>query len=317
MRDNPLQFAVVREDPRVEQALIEATGASRVLLVASGGCTALTLRATHPEVALRLFDFNPAQLAHVRAKQAARHADAPVFNVGNANPDGLNAAGNFESLFAGLRRFVEDFCVPPEELTTAFEEESKLAGTVARLTEHRYWPVAFSLFLSDPLLNTMFGPAATQHAAPGSYPGYFQRAFERGLRRPDAFNNYFLHHLLLGRYVERPAAWPDYLQHPASGAPLDLVEGALEEVPDLDGFDLIALSNLPDWMNDAEITALATTLENTRPGAHVLFRQLNNDRDLGAALGPRWTPRPMLAAELFERDRSLFYDRLLVYRRDS
>ena len=68
MRDNKVQFAVVREDPMVEAELIRLTGANDVLLVASGGCTALTLQALFPDLHITLFDFNPAQLEWVRKK---------------------------------------------------------------------------------------------------------------------------------------------------------------------------------------------------------------------------------------------------------
>ena len=40
------KFAVVREDPNVEHALCRQRGAGSVLVVASGGCTALTLAAS-------------------------------------------------------------------------------------------------------------------------------------------------------------------------------------------------------------------------------------------------------------------------------
>ena len=37
MRNNDVQFAVVREDPMVEAELVRLTQASNVLLIASGG----------------------------------------------------------------------------------------------------------------------------------------------------------------------------------------------------------------------------------------------------------------------------------------
>src|SRR5690349_17004226 len=71
MELNPVKFAVVREDPLVEDALVRRFGARRVLLIASGGCTALSLRALHPELELTLLDPNPAQLERVERKAAA------------------------------------------------------------------------------------------------------------------------------------------------------------------------------------------------------------------------------------------------------
>ena len=50
MRDNDVQFAVVREDPMVEAELVRLTKASHVLLITSGGCTALTLQALFPDL---------------------------------------------------------------------------------------------------------------------------------------------------------------------------------------------------------------------------------------------------------------------------
>ena len=61
MKDNPIQFAVVREDPLIEAEVIRASGAERMLLVGSGGCTALTLQTLFPNLALTLVDPNPAQ----------------------------------------------------------------------------------------------------------------------------------------------------------------------------------------------------------------------------------------------------------------
>ena len=40
MRDNPVQFAVVREDPLIEIEILERHHCQQLLLSASGGCTA-------------------------------------------------------------------------------------------------------------------------------------------------------------------------------------------------------------------------------------------------------------------------------------
>ncbi|HBP18649.1 MAG TPA: hypothetical protein DEA08_12795, partial [Planctomycetes bacterium] len=69
----PLAFALVREDPLQDQALVRQLAAERgsglaVLQIASGGCTAALL-AREPAVAqLHLVDANPAQLALNRLK---------------------------------------------------------------------------------------------------------------------------------------------------------------------------------------------------------------------------------------------------------
>ena len=198
MRNNDVQFAVVREDPMVEAELVRLTKARNVLLIASGGCTALTLQALFPDLHITLVDFNPAQLERVRQKmRALRDIDVATrhrkFNIGTSDPSGLNQNGNFESLFRGLREFIFSLVADAAEIRALFEEKDRLAEVSEILFSNKYWSVAFDLYFSDTLLHTMFGPDATQHAETGSYPRYFQTLFEKGLTSLNAFDNYFLH----------------------------------------------------------------------------------------------------------------------------
>jgi S-adenosylmethionine-diacylglycerol 3-amino-3-carboxypropyl transferase len=212
---------------------------------------------------------------------------------------------------------VYDLVIPRSELEAAFRGELDFGATVERLLADRYWPVAFSMYFCDELLRTMFGTAAVQNAPPGSYPRYFQAAFERGLRAPGARANRFLHHALLGCYIDVPGGWPPYLEG-AETAPAspEALHGGLADVPDLTRFDLLSLSNIADWMSPSEVHDLAQVLdERARSGAVLVARSLNNSRRLTDALGPRWCTDDDLAAELLARDQSLFYSRLTVARR--
>src|SRR6185312_4760573 len=122
-----------------------------------------------------------------------------------------------------------------------------------QLFAHKYWPVAFDLHFSDSLLHAMFGPAAVQHAPKGSYPRYFQAAFEHGLMAPGAAENYFLHHVFLGCYRDHGPSLPPYLTRPVPRLELELVQTTAEALPDLGRHDLVSLSNIFDWMSEAEI----------------------------------------------------------------
>jgi S-adenosylmethionine-diacylglycerol 3-amino-3-carboxypropyl transferase len=290
------QFAIVREDPEVEAALLDGVGAA--LVVASGGCTALTLARRFPHLSVTAFDINPAQIAHCREKAAETEA---------RRLDVLDQRGAFEGLFRILRGVITEFVAPPEELEAFFAGD---AGLAARWFAHQYWPTAFALAFSDPLLHTMFGPDATQHAVPGSYPAYFQRAFERGLARADAARNPFLQHVFLQRHVEPP----EYLGRPGD---VEWLLGDLLAVPSLDRFGLISLSNVFDWSGDDLVERWATHLGEVRPGGVVVMRQLNNGRDLRRFFAPAFTFDDALGAELLARDRSLFYERIEVARRAS
>ncbi|WP_407692958.1 DUF3419 family protein [Pyxidicoccus xibeiensis] len=309
-----LKFAVVREDPELELALVARTKARAVLTVASGGCTLLTLARRHPELDLVGFDFNPRQLAHVREKaQGLGRLPLERFSVGDADPAGLNQRGEFEGLFRTLRHFVEEFVAPASELAAFFAPATSAGERGALLSRwfgSPYWPVAFDLALAAPFLHAMFGPSATQHAEPGSYPGYFRSVFERGLRREDAPRNPFLQHVLLGRYLPEDA--PEYLRadRPLT---LSLVEGSLPDVPGLGRFDVVSLSNIFDWSDDTLVASWAALLSReARPGCAVLCRQLNNRRDLRRFFEPAFEFDDALGAELLGRDRSLFYERIEV-----
>ena len=328
-----LKFAVVREDPRVEIGAFEALGVepTKLLLIASGGCTAFALQTALPRAEMTLVDPNPAQIEHVRRKRARLESGALLsdFNVGTDDPDGLSECGEFEALFRTLRCFIHEFVAPYEDWRAFFD-----GGELPDLAQ-KYWPVAFHLAFSDPFLNAMFGPDATQHAEPGSYPDYFRSVFESGLRRDVARDNPFLHHVLLGHYLERPAALPEFLveapQPPKGGAlrgrasraaraPVSesaddrftYVQATIDQV-DLGGYDFIGLSNVFDWMEADRVAEVMEKLRTeTRPGTVVLWRQLNNDRNLPAQLRGTFTFDDALGQRLQARDRSLFYSRIHV-----
>jgi S-adenosylmethionine-diacylglycerol 3-amino-3-carboxypropyl transferase len=306
-----LSFAVVREDPELEAALVRQFGAREVLVVGSGGCTALSLTAWFPWLSVTAFDINPAQLDHLRQKhQAALRQDRPLLNVEDGSEAGLNQRGEFEKLFRLLRTGGEQLVAPGGELGRFFDPSCEERGALAeRWFASPYWSPLFTSIFHDALLRAMFGPAATQHAEPGSYAGYFQRVFERGLRRPGAHRNPFLQHVFLGCY--RREDEPGYLQGPPRMP--TLVQGSLLQVPSLGRYQLFSLSNVLDWSDDEEAERWGRALcEEAPEGSVVLLRQLNNRRDLRRFFAPRFTFDDGLGQRLFEEDRSLFYERIEV-----
>ncbi len=297
MRDNPVQFAVVREDPAVELALLARYSAPRVLLVGSGGCTALTIASALPDADILLVDMNRAQLALVRRKVEALAAGVTEGDWALDEDDAaaLDGCGNFESLFRVFRTILHEFVASDAEILEV------VRGTrgVTALTEASYWPVAFEMCFADAPLVAMFGPAAVQHAPKGAYPAYFQRAIGEGLSAADRATNRFLHQFLLGRTL--PEARPPFLTSPPAAPCFDYRQSRVEEVPGLDRFDLVSLSNVMDWMPDDAAEALCRhAAAHMRVGATVVWRQLYNPKDY----------RPFFSEFSWERtvpDRSLFY----------
>ncbi len=305
-----LQFAVVREDPRLEAGIVHDRQPRRILLVASGGCTALHLRAQFPALDIVLVEPNPAQLAHVQRKlDALAKPDSALFNVGNEAPDGLHECGNFERLFRLFRAVLDLFVVPlAERRRRCADPQADWRDVI----ENPYWPVAFATAFSDEMLLAMFGRAAIQHARPGSYPGYFRQRLELGLVAADRATNPWLHHVLLGQYLEDRGAWPPFLQEPPRDRrPFPTLPCDLLRVASFAEFDFVHLSNVLDWMDDGACRTLAKRLgHELRPGAAVLWRQLNDPRDLVGCFGEAFTFDAARDAALAARERSLFYDQV-------
>lgn len=314
--DNRVQFAIVREDPEVERAVIDHVHAKTALLIASGGCTAFTLAAQRPDVSLTLLDMNDAQLDLVRTKHAALIAHAAwceertrLFCTDGA----LNGCGNFESLFRGWRAVLDDLVMPDGDRHTVLLRD----GERGRLTQNKYWPESFEMFFGDAMLEAMFTSAATQHAPRGSYPTYFQNVIERGLARSDASKNPWLHHVLLGHYVD--GVLPTYLgaTYDAS-ASFAYVHASIADAPHFGAFDVVSLSNLFDWMPSDAIANVARRLVNEcHAGAAVIVRQLNNCAPVEELFAPAFTLDAALSSELHANDRSMFYQRLLVLVRNA
>ena len=177
-----LLFAVTREDPQVEAALINPTDS--VLTVASGGCTPLSLQAKYPSLRVTAFDTNSAQLEHIEEKiKTVSMGHLARLNVEYNGPNTLNQLGEFEALFRLLRQAWLEFICPESELQQYFSGKLSLLEQqemVQRWMSSQYWLAPFHASLNDPFLHLMFSEKATQHAGPHSYPSYFADRISAG-----------------------------------------------------------------------------------------------------------------------------------------
>ncbi|CAO4839716.1 MAG: hypothetical protein CNLJKLNK_00869 [Holosporales bacterium] len=307
MINNPIQFSVVREDPVIEEKIIQKYNYKKILLIGSGGCTAFHLKSIVDNLDITLIDGNPFQLDLIKNKQAAlnQKVDLQKFNVGTSNPLNFNACGNFESLFSMWRKFINEFVATYDDLMDVVLK-NRMPDFIFK---NPYWKTSFELFFSDNLLVTMFTENAIQHAGKGSYPSYFKNVFETGLLREDKATNYFLHHLLFGCYLEH--ALPLYLTSKKMFSIDTFCLAKAQDFKNYAEFDLISFSNIFDWMSkDDSIPFLVSVQKNLKKGASILLRQLNNDN-------------VYLFDESFNRyninlkdDRSLFYNTISYYRKE-
>lgn len=312
MKTNPIQFAVVREDPQIEMDIVSQFQLKRATLIGSGGCTFFCLKALNPAIEISLIEPNAAQIALTKAKIEAFKTSKDLrqqFGIENAHGKSLIECGNFESLFRQFRFFAQEFIISESEIEESFRADSPQIWE--QVFTHRYWQTAFDLFFSDSILRTMFGEAAIQHAPKNSYPAYFRRVLEKGLRRKDAACNYFLHHIFLGRYLADENALPYYLVNLPKNFDFEIFNGFAQDYDGWTGKQLAHFSNIFDWCDEAIVRKIiGRAAENLEKGSVVVFRQLNNYKNYRALFGRafRWLD----TRETLENDRSLFYEKIEI-----
>ena len=313
MKKNPIQFAVVREDPQIEMDIVTIFQLDRATLIGSGGCTAFSLKALNPAIEITLIEPNGAQIELIEEKihVLKTHRKEELhkkFGVGDANHESLIEGGNFESLFRQLRFFVQEFILSEAEIEQTFK--SAAPPLWPEVFAHPYWPVAFDLFFSDALLKTMFGEAAIQHAPQNSYPAYFRKALEKGLQRADFRRNYFLHHIFLGRYLRDENCLPFYLVNLPEDFEFEFFNGLAQSFGGFTGRQLAHFSNIFDWCDERTVRQIAAAAASLEAGSVVVFRQLNNRKNYREFFGQnfRWSE----TAEIVRRDRSLFYEKIEI-----
>lgn len=348
----PVAFAQVREDARVDLNVLARLGDRdlRVLMIASGGCTAAALAATGAVGHLHLVDVNPAQVALARLKlhllRASGPSDrrailghaplpagerAPRLAAALSNLDlpaealgpsavvaevGPDHAGRYERLFAEFRN---ELTPAADELTGLLRlrdpaEQARRAAADAPLG--RALDEAFDRTMDLPILVCLFGSAATQNGRE-PFARHFARRTRHALATLPAADNPYLWQVLAGRYPEGSAApWLD-ASAPArmprvrtSTCPMDVALAAVDGP-----YDLVHLSNVLDWLTpDQASRTLDLARSALRPGGLAIVRQLNSTLEV-PALGGQFDWLAADAAALHAGDRSYFYRSLHLGRR--
>jgi S-adenosylmethionine-diacylglycerol 3-amino-3-carboxypropyl transferase len=339
----PLAFAQVREDSLIDLAVVERLQRpARVLMVASGGCTAALLAASGKADWLHLVDPNRAQIALTRLKlmmlaeiepgargqilghapmppqarkkwladaldrlELAADALGPVDFVVDAGPD---YSGRYERVFLALCAALGEHVQEMEAVLRLSDPRRQQALFAPETPLGQALDAALAQVMALPNLVRLFGREATQNPLQD-----FQRHFSERLRHVvstlPAASNPYLWQMLLGRYPEAmPVAWlaaPRAAKHPRVTWECDFMLPVLER--SAGSFDFVHLSNILDWLPAARA---AETLRHAsaalRPGGCVLVRQLNSSLDI-RALGPQFRWQDDAGRELHERDRSFFY----------
>jgi Protein of unknown function (DUF3419) len=266
----------MHEDWAIEARVLPP--ASRVLCIASAGCTALALAARGHET--HAVDVNPAQVAYVRSRMLGEP-------VRDGAAERLLAAGRRLARLAGLSTAVIARFLAmddPVEQEAAWRE--RVAGRRLRF--------AASAALSRPALCAVYARDLVR-SLPAGFGRVVLERVRRGVGRHPNRSNPYLHRLLAGAACEDPLdpsppqLWlevTDVLRH-------------LRRCPPA-AFDGFALSNVLDGADPRYGHAVAAEVRRTaRPGAVVVLRTFAEPSGPAAA---RW------AAE----DRSMLWGGVVV-----
>ena len=246
--DGPLMFAQVREDPCVEMQALAPALEGTIVVVSSGGCTALSLLAAGAHRVVGV-DLSRAQNHVVELKCAAVRAldrlDAIAFLGGQPMPAvrrrrlygvlsplltssartywdgrrdaveaGVLRAGKSERFIALVAAVVAHVVVRAGGVSALLGAESVDAQRkiFARSWAGWRWRALFAVLLNRWTFSRAYHPSFFAHVENPSFARHFRHLAERALTELPARDNYFLHEMLTGRYpVREPLGVPPYL----------------------------------------------------------------------------------------------------------
>jgi S-adenosylmethionine-diacylglycerol 3-amino-3-carboxypropyl transferase len=330
----------VREDPRLDARVIDVVARAaarpvRVLMIASGGCTALSLLGAPSVASVDAVDGNPAQLHLVELRRQALIALPLAAQLGLM---GADAAWSGEARLAAYEQLRPSLPAPTRSFWDARRTEvafgpgragrfEALFRELARAVDPARpdgpgWRDAFDRVFERGRLARTFGPEAVDYSMDRPFSAHFAAAFAAALGRWRVDENYFLSQIFEERYLDGPDGAPPSLQAETQARIRALGTGRLHlhahrldaALAALPGpWDVIHNSNISDWMPVPELEAmLARERALLAPGGAVIGRRLNGDHHLGAVMARQLDVDGALGAELLAADRSFFYREVVV-----
>jgi S-adenosylmethionine-diacylglycerol 3-amino-3-carboxypropyl transferase len=356
-RADKLYFAQVREDPLLEIEALEPREDGTFVVVSSGGCTALSLLARGAGKVIAV-DLNSTQNHLVALKAAAvqsidrenlfaflgsgtmnpavrlvnyatlrRRLDRAATTYWDANQDmiarGVLNAGVSERFIRLVGRVVRATVHPKSRIGRLFacrtlDEQRELYH---REWNNRRWRMLFSILLNRWAFDRAYDPRFFENVSNPSFAAHFRKLFEHALCEIPVATNYFLHHMLRGKYpVGVEGGLPPYLETGAltGDEDLELVDGGFAaflatcEDESVDGF---ALSNICEWLNEGEVAELFSQIERVaKPDARVCFRNFVGHTEVPAAFRASIQEDRDAGIDAITRDRSCLQSRIAICR---
>ena len=311
---NSVLFAVNREDHYVEYDVINRLDPSRMLMIGSGGCIALSIKTTYPNLDLNVIDINPHQLTHINKKsKAVQCSDLKELNVHTKNDSCLNQAGEFDSMFQELRNsFIESVSSKKEVLSFFDSDLSDMSRSIIleKWINHNNISAPFQNVFNDININKVFSDEATKHGSPGSYISYMKNKILTGLNKKDSHHNPFLQHIFLG-YYQSDNAFP-YMKS-KNKLDIPMIEGSILNLDNIYSYDVVSLSNIFDWSSDTVVKTHARYLSQMKKGSAIIIRQINNHKNWIEIFNDYFIEDKNFDSYWQEHDRSMFYDHIRLF----
>ena len=307
-------FGVSREDHKVEASIIKKNNYKNLLTVCSGGCVPLSLKALFPDLNVVAYDINPNQIDHCKKKiEAVLRKDFSQLNTREGGDLSLNQSGKFEEMFQVLRESFIKNVTQDKTIKSFFSKNTSKKDRqkiLASWVNHKNIKVPFQDTFSDIMIEKVFGNHATKQGVPGSYVSYFQRKIMTSFAKEKSNQNPFLQHVFLG-YYRSENAFP-YMTTKLRPI-IEFFQGNVCDVPNLQGFDMISLSNLFDWSDKSFIRQCIKRLGRIKSGSSILLRQLNNHKEWYSFFGEGFIEDKDFDKYWQEKDRSIFYDHFRLF----
>ena len=311
---NSVLFAVNREDHYVEYDVINRLDPSRMLMIGSGGCIALSIKTTYPNLDLNVIDINPHQLTHINKKsKAVQCFDLKELNVQTKNDSCLNQAGEFDSMFQELRSSFIELVSSKKEVLSFFDSDlSDMSRSIIleKWINHNNISAPFQNVFNDININKVFSDEATKHGSPGSYISYMKNKILTGLNKKDSHHNPFLQHIFLG-YYQSDNAFP-YMKS-KNKLDIPMTEGSILNLDNIYSYDVVSLSNIFDWSSDTIVKTHARYLSQMKKGSAIIIRQINNHKNWIEIFNDYFTEDKNFDSYWQEHDRSMFYDHIRLF----
>lgn len=247
-RDDRLFFAQVREDPLLEIEALEPQPGQTIVVVGSGGCTALSLLAAGAGRVVAV-DLNRVQnlLTDLKATAVAElGSSGAIAFLGGAPQAAAERLAAYERVKPGLgpgslafwdahpkwigrgvlhvgvtERFIGGVTTA---LRLGIHGPSRIQRLLACRTldeqrrfhrdewDTRRWRLLFTVLLNRAVFRKTYSPAFFQHVENPSFARHFQGLADHALTEVPIATNYFAHDMLTGRYpVGTAGGLPPYL----------------------------------------------------------------------------------------------------------